>query len=555
MSSSNNNLNNLNSQNKVKMIKITKNNFSDNQTNNNKLLFTTKIKKNKSKEKSSHNSYEKIVKDIASEVKKINQNNITEYKQNNELQIQNHINPFTLINNNNNNYDNNDNNNINNNNDNNDNNNNNYNNDNNNNDKDVNNIFNKSIAYKKLIKKIANQLKIKTHPPKNKIFIIQKQPQINEIFKTDCIKSSKSKQLDYISPQYSKEKLITEYFYLNNNKKKDKIQKEILINNELAILENKLNNSNFVENFDKFLEKNLIISNDKKLSGFGMECRDYFINEKFWELELNYIIKKYNIDLDRYFNFAQNYINEYCLNIENYEKFINFIFEHIQNNFSKEIINSFIHKSGYKIIEFSKDFLDDYFNYKKNNIIKINNKYSKLTINNEQKEKISSSNKKKINNNNNNENIQFYRNKIIENYKDILDISNYNIQYVKFKQNNDSAITETNNNNINNINDEVPLQISIKTNAEIQNIKLDTSDEKCLNLEIENNVKNERENNLNENVKEEEEKNNECEKQNKIEEKCYLKISYGKSSKRKNYHNSDINERETSKIKRKPWKP
>ena len=554
MSSSNNNLNNLNSQNKVKMIKITKNNFSDNQTNNNKLLFTTKIKKNKSKEKSSHNSYEKIVKDIASEVKKINQNNITEYKQNNELQIQNHINPFTLINNNNNNYDNNDNNNINNNNDNNDNNNNNYNNDNNNNDKDVNNIFNKSIAYKKLIKKIANQLKIKTHPPKNKIFIIQKQPQINEIFKTDCIKSSKSKQLDYISPQYSKEKLITEYFYLNNNKKKDKIQKEILINNELAILENKLNNSNFVENFDKFLEKNLIISNDKKLSGFGMECRDYFINEKFWELELNYIIKKYNIDLDRYFNFAQNYINEYCLNIENYEKFINFIFEHIQNNFSKEIINSFIHKSGYKIIEFSKDFLDDYFNYKKNNIIKINNKYSKLTINNEQKEKISSSNKKKINNNNN-ENIQFYRNKIIENYKDILDISNYNIQYVKFKQNNDSAITETNNNNINNINDEVPLQISIKTNAEIQNIKLDTSDEKCLNLEIENNIKNERENNLNENVKEEEEKNNECEKQNKIEEKCYLKISYGKSSKRKNYHNSDINERETSKIKRKPWKP
>ena len=554
MSSSNNNLNNLNSKNKVKMIKITKNNFSDNQTNNNKLLFTTKIKKNKSKEKSSHNSYEKIVKDIASEVKKINQNNITEYKQNNELQIQNHINPFTLINNNNNNYDNNDNNNINNNNDNNDNNNNNYNNDNNNNDKDVNNIFNKSIAYKKLIKKIANQLKIKTHPPKNKIFIIQKQPQINEIFKTDCIKSSKSKQLDYISPQYSKEKLITEYFYLNNNKKKDKNQKEILINNELAILENKLNNSNFVENFDKFLEKNLIISNDKKLSGFGMECRDYFINEKFWELELNYIIKKYNIDLDRYFNFAQNYIDEYCLNIENYEKFINFIFEHIQNNFSKEIINSFIHKSGYKIIEFSKDFLDDYFNYKKNNNIKINNKYSKLTINNEQKEKISSSNKKKINNNNN-ENIQFYRKKIIENYKDILDISNYNIQYVKFKQNNDSAITETNNNNINNINDEVPLQISIKTNAEIQNIKLDTSDEKCLNLEIENNIKNERENNLNENVKEEEEKNNECEKQNKIEEKCYLKISYGKSSKRKNYHNSDINERETSKIKRKPWKP
>ena len=555
MSSSNNNLNNLNSKNKVKMIKITKNNFSDNQTNSNKLLFTTKIKKNKSKEKSSHNSYEKIVKDIASEVKKINQNNITEYKQNNELQIQNHINPFTLINNNNNNYDNNDNNNINNNNDNNDNNNNNYNNDNNNNDKDVNNIFNKSIAYKKLIKKIANQLKIKTHPPKNKIFIIQKQPQINEIFKTDCIKSSKSKQLDYISPQYSKEKLITEYFYLNNNKKKDKIQKEILINNELAILENKLNNSNFVENFDKFLEKNLIISNDKKLSGFGMECRDYFINEKFWELELNYIIKKYNIDLDRYFNFAQNYIDEYCLNIENYEKFINFIFEHIQNNFSKEIINSFIHKSGYKIIEFSKDFLDDYFNYKKNNNFKINNKCSKLTINNEQKEKISSSNKKKINNNNNNENIQFYRKKIIENYKDILDISNYNIQYVKFKQNNDSAITETNNNNINNnINDEVPLQISIKTNAEIQNIKLDTSDEKCLNLEIENNIKNERENNLNENV-EEEEKNNECEKQNKIEEKCYLKISYGKSSKRKNYHNSDINERETSKIKRKPWKP
>ena len=292
-------------------------------------------------------------------------------------------------------------------------------------------------------------MKIKTHPPKNKIFIIQKQPQINEIFKTDCIKSSKSKQLDYISPQYSKEKLITEYFYLNNNKKKDKIQKEILINNELAILENKLNNSNFVENFDKFLEKNLIISNDKKLSGFGMECRDYFINEKFWELELNYIIKKYNIDLDRYFNFAQNYIDEYCLNIENYEKFINFIFEHIQNNFSKEIINSFIHKSGYKIIEFSKDFLDDYFNYKKNNNFKINNKCSKLTINNEQKEKISSSNKKK-NNNNINENIQFYRNKIIENYKDILDISNYNIQYVKFKQNNDSAITETNNNNINN---------------------------------------------------------------------------------------------------------
>ena len=496
MSSTNNNLNNLNDINKIRVVKIVNNNVSNDQTNNNKLIFSTKIKKNKSKEKSSKKSYEKIIKDIASEVKKINQNNITEYKQINEFQLQNHINPFTLINNNNNNNDNNNdnNNNNNNNNDNNNNNNNdnnniiisknnnnnindNYNNNDNNNNinnnKDVNNINNKSIEYKKLIKKIANQLKIKTHPPKNKIFIIQKQPQINKIFKTDCIKSSKSKQIDYISPQYSKEKLITEYFYLNNNKKKDNIQKEILINNELAILENKLYNSNFVEIFDKFLEKNCIISNDKKLTGFGMECRDYFINEKFWELELNYIIKKYNIDLDRYFNFAQNYIDEYCLNIENYEKFINFIFEHIQNNFSKEIINSFIHKSGYKIIEFSKDFLDDYFNYKKNNNIKINYKCSKLTVNNEQKEKNSSSNKKN-NNNSNNENIQFYRSKIIENYKDILDISNYTIQYVKFKQNNDSAITEINNNNINNNNDvEVPLQISIKTNAEIQNIKLD----------------------------------------------------------------------------------
>ena len=570
MSTSNNNLNNLNSKNKIHAITISKKNPSVNQTNNNNLLFTTKIKKNKIKDKSSNNSYEKIIKDIASEVKKLNNNNITEYKKKQEKQFQNNkINPFTLINdNNNNNILNNNNNNIilNNN-------NNTFHIDNNiinnmdnnvldiNNDKSnkkiVNNINHQTLPYKQLIKKIANQLKIKTHPPKNKIFNIQKQPQINEIFKTDCIKSSKSKHFDFISPQYSKEKLITEYFDMNNKKNKDNNKNELIINNELSILENKLDNSNFVESFDKFLNKNCIIVTKSNMTGFGMDCRDYFSNEKYWELAFNYLLKKHNIDLEQYLIFAQTYFNEYCLNLEDYEKLIDFIYNQIQNYYSNEIINSIIHKSGYKIIEFSKNFLDDYFGYKKRNNIKINSKISKLTINNdnnikEEEEKFFSGKK-------NNENIQFYRKKIIENYKNILDISNYRIEYVKFNKNNDNAIAEINNNNINNNNEE-PLRISIKTNAEIQNIKLNSSidDEKCFNLEIENNNNNDNEINDNQKIYEnEEEKNNENEEheKNKFEEKCFLKISYGKSSKRKNNFHNENSEKDLSKNKRKPWKP
>ena len=573
MSSSNNNLNNLNSKYKIHAITISKKNPTDNQTNNNNLLFTTKVKKNKIKDKKSNNSYEKIIKDIASEVKKINNNNITDYKKKHENQFQNNkINPFTLINNddNNNNINLNNNNNI-------DDNNNNIDENNvkdinkdKNDKKNLNNNNHQSLTYKQLIKKIANQLKIKSHPPKNKLFIIKKQPQINEIFKTDCIKSSKSKQFNFISPQYSKEKLITEYFDINNKNNKDNNQNEHIINNELAILENKLDNNNFVESFDKFLNKNCIMVTKTSMTGFGMDCRDYFSNEKYWEIVFNYLIKKYNIDLEQYLTFAQTYFNEYCLNLEDYEKLIDFIYNQIQNYYSKEIINSVIDKSGYKIIELSKNFLDDYFGYKKKNNIKINSKISKLTINNENnlKEEEKSFSEKK-----NNDNIQFYRNKIIENYKNILDISNYRIEYVKFNQNNDCAIAEINNNIINNNNEhnnnniEEPLRISIKTNAEIQNIKLNSSiddDEKCFNLEIENNIKNNNNDNEIENnqiqIKEniEEEKNNENEEEhdkNKFEEKCILKISYAKSSKRKNNYHNENSEKDLSKIKRKPWKP
>jgi acyl carrier protein len=184
------------------------------------------------------------------------------------------------------------------------------NNENNNNNNNNNNKGINSLAYQQLIKKIANQLKVKRHPPQNKIFILNKQPQINSIFKAECIKSSKSKKIDYISPQYSKEKLITEYYSLKKNillKDKNKNNKnDIYINNDLAIIENKIDNNNFVEYFEKFLEKNLISISNNNLIGLGLNCRDYFCNEKFWEILLTYLIKKNHIDLNNYLFLFKN---------------------------------------------------------------------------------------------------------------------------------------------------------------------------------------------------------------------------------------------------------
>ena len=230
---------------------------------------------------------------------------------------------------------------------------------------DVKNEYNNNInlinnipdndSYKSLIKKIAIQLKKRVKLPTSKILKVY-QPYRTLILKIAHSIKNTAKNLNFWS-KYEIKSLRDKYdislFTKETNKvssKKRKYNKEMNDNiNLLLDIDDSINNADFINQFEKFLEKNNIeILMDTKLPSFINEENNYLLsNINFWKKYINYICWKYKTELTL-LNFI-NFIEQFYIWIDDeYDSdiFNQLILEKIELLFDRNKISDFllIHK-------------------------------------------------------------------------------------------------------------------------------------------------------------------------------------------------------------------
>ena len=234
---------------------------------------------------------------------------------------------------------------------------------------------NKNLNYKKLIKRISDQLRKRVKLPTCKIIKIY-QPYRNLILRiAEGIKrTSKQINLNNINKkkerdkfgvsliskeknQYSKKKI--------SNSKEKKEQEEAI--NLLLNMDHKMQDNDFINQFENFLLRNdIIISTDNKLPSFKIEEKKFLLsNLDFWIKYIEYICLKYKKELN-FFNFI-NFIELFYVWID-FKKYDSYAFnkliiQKIEFLFDKDKINNFL-------LTHKFNSLDDIFSrYKNMNIL------------------------------------------------------------------------------------------------------------------------------------------------------------------------------------------
>ena len=214
---------------------------------------------------------------------------------------------------------------------------------------------NLNLNYKLLIKKIAAQLKKRIKLPTCKIIKIY-QPYRELILRISRGIKKTSKKYNNKEINTNKERNKYQMTLLlkeeNNNSKKTEMlfqpkeRQEFEENiNYLLSIDDSIQNNNFINGFEKFLEVNNIEISDYKVPSFKNEKNNYLLsNLFFWIKFIKYVCQKYKNNLS-FFNFM-NFIEVFYSWID-YEKydcsiFKKLIMEQMELTFDKDKINNFL---------------------------------------------------------------------------------------------------------------------------------------------------------------------------------------------------------------------
>ena len=218
---------------------------------------------------------------------------------------------------------------------------------------------NQNLNYKKLIKKISIQLKKRVKLPTCKIIKIY-QPYRGLIFRiaNDIKKNFNQKKFEEKYKNKEREKFgpsLTRKDESIDSKKREIISQANNINandeniNLLLNIDDSIQNQNYINQFETFLNKNTIELSNDKLPIFKSENNKYLlVNMYFWIKYIKYISQKYENKLS-FFNFM-NFIDFFYIWIDatKYDCtiFNKLIIEQIELIFTKDKINNFllIHK-------------------------------------------------------------------------------------------------------------------------------------------------------------------------------------------------------------------
>ena len=249
---------------------------------------------------------------------------------------------------------------------------------------------NQNLNYKKLIKRISMQLKKRVKLPTCKIIKIY-QPYRELIFRiaNGIKKNFNQKKFEEKYKNKEREKLGISLIKKDENidsKKREIITQANNINendeniNLLLNMDDSINNKNFINQFEIFLNKNKIELSNDKLPIFKTENNKYLlINIYFWIKFIKYICQKYKNELS-FFNFM-NFIDFFYIWIDatkyNCTIFNKLIIEQIELNFTKDKINNFLLMHKLKNLD---DIFLRYKNLNKSNLTEINNNYNNKNI-------------------------------------------------------------------------------------------------------------------------------------------------------------------------------
>ena len=216
---------------------------------------------------------------------------------------------------------------------------------------------NKDSEYKKLIKKISNQLKRRIKLPTCKIIKIY-QPYRTLILRIAQGIKRTAKSIDNIKYiNKNKKRYKFEITLLKKDDNKNSIINELSLNttekkereeniNALLSIDDSFQNINFINQFENFLKKNnLEILLDTKMPSFNNENNKYLLsNLYFWVKYIKYICLIYKSNLS-FFNFM-NYVEQFYIwvDINKYDSniFNKLILEKIELIFNKDYITNIL---------------------------------------------------------------------------------------------------------------------------------------------------------------------------------------------------------------------
>ena len=211
-----------------------------------------------------------------------------------------------------------------------------------------------NLNYKLLIKRIAAQLKKRVKLPTCKIIKIY-QPYRELVFriargiKKTIKNNNKEIDKDIKRDKYEMKLLLKEE---DNNSKKNEMnlqpkeRQEMEDNtNYLLSIDDSIQNNNFINQFEKFLEINNIEISDFKVPSFNNENNKYLLsNLFFWIKYIKYICQKYKNNLS-FFNFM-NFIEVFYawIDVDKYDCtiFNRLIIEQMELAFNKNEVNNFL---------------------------------------------------------------------------------------------------------------------------------------------------------------------------------------------------------------------